>query len=170
KGQEGEREDKFFNLMWKGWLSPATPVLANTGTDRGRSISSSDGVGGDSVDSFYNALHAQFMLSKYGNGCSGFIGDIRPRGAAISKGGKASGVVPVIEDFALMASKISQGSSRRGATASYLPIDHGDFDELIDLLEHETDGLHIGWVVSDGFIAKLKTGDREANRRFQRAL
>lgn len=170
KGQEQEWEDKFFNLMWKGWLSPATPVLANTGTDRGMSISCSGGVVGDSVDSFYKALHEQAMLSKYGFGCSGYFGDIRPRGSAISKGGKASGVVPVIEDFALMASKISQGSSRRGATASYLPIDHGDFDELIDLLEHETDGLHIGWNVTDNFIAKLKSGDKEAERRFQRAL
>lgn len=169
-GQEKEWEEKFFNLMWKGWLSPATPVLANTGTDRGMPISCSGGVIGDSVDSFYKALHEQAMLSKYGFGCSGYFGDIRPRGSNISRGGKASGAVPVIEDFALMASKISQGSSRRGATASYLPLDHGDFDELIDLLEHETDGLHIGWVVSDGFIAKLKTGDKEANRRFQRAL
>lgn len=170
KGQEQEWEDKFFNLMWNGWLSPATPVLANTGTDRGMSISCSGGVVGDSVDSFYKALHEQAMLSKYGFGCSGYFGDIRPRGSAISKGGKASGAVPVIEDFALMASKISQGSSRRGATASYLPLDHGDFDELIDLLEHETDGLHIGWNVTDNFIAKLKSGDKEAERRFQRAL
>lgn len=170
RGKESEWEQKFFNLMWKGWLSPATPVLANTGTDRGMPISCSGGVVGDSVDSFYKALHEQAMLSKYGFGCSGYFGDIRPRGSAISKGGKASGAVPVIEDFALMASKISQGSSRRGATASYLPLDHGDFDELIDLLEHETDGLHIGWNITDNFIARLKSGDKEAERRFQRAL
>lgn len=169
-GQEKEWEDKFFNLMWKGWLSPATPVLANTGTNRGMNVSCSGGYVGDSIDSFYSALHEQAMLSKYGFGCSGYFGDIRPRGSLISRGGQASGSVPVIEDFALMASKVSQGSNRRGATASYLPIDHGDFDELVDLLEHQPDGLNIGWVVNDGFIAKLKTGDKEAERRFSRAL
>ena len=30
---------KFFDYMWKGWLCLATPVLANTGTDRGLPIS-----------------------------------------------------------------------------------------------------------------------------------
>lgn len=169
-GVEQEWEEKFFNLMWKGWLSPATPVLANTGTTRGMPISCSGGYVGDSIDSFYSSLHEQAMLSKYGFGCSGYFGDVRARGSLISKGGQASGAVPVIEDFALMASRVSQGSNRRGATASYLPIDHGDFNELADLLEHKPDGLNIGWVVDDGFIAKLKIGDKEANQRFQRAL
>lgn len=169
-GAEKEWEDKFFNLLWKGWLSPASPVLSNCGTTRGLTISCSGGYVGDSIDSFYKSMHEQAMLSKYGFGCSGYFGDIRPRGSAISGGGKSSGVVPVIEDFALMASRVSQGSNRRGATASYLPIDHGDFDELIDLVEAKPDGLNIGWVINDGFIAKLKTGDVEANRRFSRAL
>lgn len=169
-GKEAEWEEKFFNLMWKGWLSPASPVLANTGTTRGLNVSCSGGYVADSIDGFYTALHEQAMLSKYGFGCSGYFGDIRPRGSAISDGGKADGVVPVIEDFAMMASKVSQGSNRRGSTASYLPIDHGDFDELADLLESQPDGLNIGWNVSDSFIAKLKLGDKEAHRRFSRAI
>src|SRR5690625_4632380 len=170
EGQEEEWEGRFFNLLWKGWLSPSSPVLANTGTDRGLNVACSGNYVPDSIDGFYSALHEQAVLSKWGFGCSGYFGDIRPRGSLISVGGKASGVVPVIEDFAIMASKISQGSSRRGSTASYLPIDHQDFDELIDLLEHQPDGLDIGWNVSDGFIAKLLTGDKEAERRLSRAL
>lgn len=169
-GREDEWCDKFFNLMWKGWLSPSSPVLSNCGTTRGLTVSCSGGVVSDSIDGFYSAMHEQAMLSKHGFGCSGYFGDIRPRGSAISVGGKASGAVPVISDFALMASRVSQGSNRRGATASYLPIDHGDFDELVDLVEAEPDGLNVGWVVTDNFIAKLKIGDEEANRRFSRAL
>ncbi|HLS54321.1 MAG TPA: ribonucleotide reductase N-terminal alpha domain-containing protein, partial [Tissierellaceae bacterium] len=169
-GEEEYWEGKFFEVLWKGWLSPASPVLSNVGTDRGLPISCSGGYVGDSVDEFYTSLHEQAVLSKWGFGCSGYFGDIRPRGSAISIGGKASGAVPVIEDFAIMASKISQGSNRRGATASYLPIDHGDFDELVDMLEQSPDGLNIGWNVSDDFLSKLKAGDAEANRRFSRAL
>lgn len=169
-GREKEWEEKFFNIMWKQALSPASPVLSNTGTDRGMSISCSGGYIGDSIDSFYRSLHEQAMLSKHGFGCSGYFGDIRPRGSIISVGGQADGVVPVIEDFATMTARVSQGSNRRGATASYLPIEHRDFDELIDLLEHEPDGLNIGWVVDDGFVAKLLSEDKEANRRFQRAV
>lgn len=169
-GSEKEWENKFFDLMWKGWLSPATPVLANCGTDRGMTVSCSGGYIGDSIDSFYTNLHEQAVLSKYGFGCSGHFSHIRPRGSSISVGGKASGVVPVILDFSTMASKVSQGSSRRGSTASYLHIDHGDFDELIDVLESEPDGLNIGWIVTDDFITRLKANDQDAQRRFNRAL
>lgn len=169
-GHENEWETKFFNLLWRGWLSPASPVLSNTGTTRGMPVSCSGGYVGDSIDGFYSSLHEQAILSKYGFGCSGYFGDVRARGSAISVGGKASGTVPVIEDFAIMASKVSQGSSRRGSTASYLPIDHGDFEELADLLLAEPDGLNIGWNVSDNFIARLKAGDEEAHKRFSRAL
>lgn len=169
-GQEEEWEEKFFNLMWKGWLSPATPVLSNCGTDRGLTVSCSGQYVGDSVDSFYKNRHESAMLGKYGFGCSGYFGDVRARGSNISVGGKASGAVPVILGFSQDAAEISQGSQRRGSTASYLPIEHGDFDELIDYLEAKPDGLNIGWVVDDGFVAKLKSGDAEANRRYSRAL
>lgn len=169
-GHEKEWEKKFFDLMWKGWLSPSTPVLANCGTDRGMTVSCSGGYIGDSIDSFYTNLHEQAILSKYGFGCSGHFSDVRPRGSSISVGGKASGAVPVILDFSTMASKVSQGSSRRGSTASYLHIDHGDFDELVDVLEAEPDGLNIGWIVTDDFITRLKANDQDAQRRFNRAL
>lgn len=163
-------EEEFFDLLWKGWLSPSSPILANTGTTRGLTVACSGGYVPDSIEGFYEALKEQAILSKHGFGCSGYFGDVRPRGAAISVGGKASGTVPVIEDFALMASKVSQGSQRRGSTASYLPIDHGDFYELSDLLLAQPDGLNIGWVVSDSFIAKLKAGDKDAGERFTRAI
>jgi len=169
-GKEVEWEEKFFNLLWRGWLSAATPVLSNCGTDRGLTVSCSGQYVADSVDSFYKNRHESAMLGKYGFGCSGYFGDIRARGSNISVGGQASGVVPVIMGFSQDAAEISQGSQRRGSTASYLPIEHGDFDELVDTLEATPDGLNIGWVVSDGFIAKLKSGDEDANRRFTRAL
>lgn len=160
----------FFDIMWWGWFSPATPVLSNTGTDKGLNVSCSGQYVGDNVDSFYQNLHESAMLSKMGFGCSGYFGDIRPRGAAISRGGKASGPVPVIKDNSQMAAQISQGGNRRGATASYLDIDHPDFFELQELLESKPDGLNIGWVVTDAFIDRLKRGDKDANDRFTAML
>lgn len=161
---------RFFEIMWKQWLSPSSPILANTGTNRGFIVSCSGQKIGDSVDSFYANLHESAMLSKYGFGCSADFSDVRARGTDISAGGKASGVVPVIQDFATMASKISQGSQRRGSIASYLPLDHGDFWELIELLESEPDGLNIGWIVTDSILARLKAGDHEMNDRLSRVL
>lgn len=163
-------EPKFFEILWKGWLSPASPVLANVGTDRGLPVSCSGQFIGDSVDSFYANLHESAMLSKMGFGCSGDFSSIRPRGSSISIGGEASGVVPVIKDFATMASNVSQGSQRRGSFASYLRMDHGDFDELLDLLESEPDGLNIGWTVTDSILDRLKAGEQNMNDRFSRTL
>lgn len=163
-------EGKFFELFWKGWLSASTPVLANMGTDRGLPVSCSGQYIEDSISGFYEALTETAVLSKNGFGTSGYLGDIRPRGAAISKGGKASGVLPVLKDFVQCSRNVSQGSSRRGAWAGYLPIEHGDFWEVAGHIEAHPDDLNIGWLVTDSFIEKLNCGDEDATNRFQTAM
>lgn len=163
-------KDKFFELLWNGWLSPSTPVLANTGTRRGLPVSCSGGYIGDSIHGFYSARMEGALLTKHGFGTSGYLGDIRPRGAAISSGGKASGVLPVIKGFVQDSRDVSQGGVRRGSWAGYLPITHGDFDELANYVERETDDLNIGWNVTDEFVTALQNGDKEAIRRFAKAL
>lgn len=162
--------DKFFQLMWKGWLSPSTPVLANTGTERGLPVSCSGNYVGDSIDSFYASRRETALLTKYGFGTSAYLGDIRSRGSGISSGGKASGVLPVLKGFVQDSRDVSQGNTRRGSWAGYLPIDHGDFDEVVGFLEKEPDDVNIGWNISDDFVAKLSEGDSDARRRFSRAL
>ena len=165
-----EWEKRFFDLLWNGWLSPSTPVLANTGTDRGMPVSCSGGYVEDSVDGFYNSRREAALLTKYGFGTSGYLGDIRPRGTPISSGGKASGVVPVLQGFVQDSRDVSQGGVRRGSWAGYLPIDHGDFFEVARLIENEPDDLNIGWNISDDFVARLEAGDNEASERFATAL
>lgn len=166
----GDFEKKFFDMLWNGWLSCSTPVLSNMGTTRGMPVSCEGAYVEDSVDGFYSALHEQAVLSKHGFGTSVYLGDIRPRGTPISVGGKASGVMPVIKNFIQMSRDVSQGSNRRGAIASYLPIEHGDFWEVVEYLEHEPDDLNLGWNISDEFIEKLNLGDEEAHKRFKRVL
>lgn len=168
-GEEKEWEEKFFNEMWDGILSPATPVLANTGTTRGKNVSCSGAFVEDSVQSFYENLTEMALLSKNGFGTSGDFSSVRPRGSKVSTGGLASGVVPVIDDFFTAASKIAQGN-RRGAFAAYLDIEHDDWDEAIDFLMENPDGKNFGWTVRDSFIESLKNGCKEANRRFTKAL
>lgn len=161
---------KFFDLLWKGWLSPSTPVLANTGTVRGLPVSCSGGYVPDSIDGFYTHRREVALLTKHGFGTSGYLGDIRPRGADISIGGKASGVMPVLKGLVQDCRDVSQGGVRRGSYAGYLGIDHGDFDELVNYLEKEPDDLNVGWIVTDNFNAKLEQGDADSRRRFGKAL
>lgn len=170
KGREAEWEEKFFREMWDGILSPASPALANTGTDRGMMVSCSGQVVDDTVDSFYTALRETALLSKQAFGTSADFSAIRPRGSAITGGGSANGPVHVIDDFFTCASKVSQGGNRRGSLAAYLDIEHPDWDEAIDSLLASPNGKNYGWVVRDSFVEALAAGEPEANRRFQKAL
>ena len=167
---EAQAYDKFMELMWNRWVSLSTPVYANMGTNRGMSVSCSGSVIGDSIDSFYSVLHETAMLTKNGFGTSAYMGDIRPRGSSISVGGKSSGVVPVFTQYVDTMRKVAQGTARRGAWAAYLPIDHGDFDELVDHVAANPDDANVGWNISDNFISKLNAGDQEAIRRYQKAM
>lgn len=167
---EAEAEQKFFELLWKGWLSPSTPVLANMGTTRGMPVSCSGTVAEDSVDGFYTNLHEVAMLTKHGFGTATDLSAIRPRGSNISVGGKASGILPVVKEHVNAMRSIAQGTARRGAWACYLDIEHGDFYELLDHLSAEGDDLNIGWTVKQSFIDRLNKGDSEAVNRFQKAM
>ncbi len=167
---EAEAEDKFFNLLWNGWLSPSTPVLANMGTDRGMPVSCSGTVVDDSVNGFYKNLHEVAMLTKYGFGTASDLSHIRPRGAKISVGGKASGVLPVIKEHVNAMRNIAQGTARRGAWAAYLDIEHGDFHEVVNYLMAEPDDFNIGWTIKDSFVERLNKGDTDALTRFQKAM
>lgn len=167
---ENVAEAKFFDLLWNGWLSPSTPVLANMGTNRGLPVSCSGGYIHDSINGFYSSRHETAMLTKNGFGTSAYLGSIRPRGSDISVGGKASGVVPVFKGFVQDMRDVAQGTARRGAWAGYLEIDHDDFDELVDHITAEPDDANVGWIITDAFLNKLRAGDEEAIRRYQKAM
>lgn len=165
-----DAEEKFFNLMWSGKLAPSTPVMANMGSDRGCPVSCSGNYVPDNVDGFYTSLREIALLSKHGFGTSGHMSDVRPRGSDISIGGKASGITPVLNSHVQVARDVSQGSSRRGAYAAYIDIEHPDFYEVIDGLVTSPDDKNIGWIVCDSFIDKLNSGCPDSLSRYQKTL
>ena len=169
EGQE-HWEQKFFDVLWKGWVACSTPLLANMGTDRGCPVSCAGSVIDDSIEGFYDAYREIAILTKQGFGTATDLSAIRKRGSPISAGGKASGVLPVIKHFVQDMRDVAQGSSRRGAWAGYLDIQHGDFWEVVQYLEEQPDDLNIGWIINDKFIAKLQKGNKEAVKRYQRAM
>lgn len=160
-------EGEFFKLIWNGWLSCSTPVLSNMGTNRGMPVSCSGQVIPDSIHGFYSVLHDAAILSKNGFGTSGYLGKIRPRGSKISKGGTAQGVLPVLQDFVTMSSKVSQGGTRRGSWAGYLPIAHDDFQEAYDFIKDQPDEVNIGWNWYDKDIKAMNDREAEIDRRFK---
>ncbi len=161
--------DKFYDLMWKGWLSPATPVF-NMGTNKGCPVSCSGSYISDSVYGFYEDRLQTAILSQKGFGTSGYLGDVRPRGTSVSSGGRADGIVPVLRGHIQAARDISQGTARRGAWAGYVPIDHDDFWEVCNYVAQNPDDCNIGWCVSANFVGSLNAGDLDSVNRYQRAL
>ncbi len=102
-------EKAFFDVMWKGWLSPATPELSNMGTDRGMSVSCSGSHMDDSIEGFYETRKEIALMTKEGFGCSTCMDPIRPRGAPISKGGTASGIMQPMGGIVQDMKEVSQG-------------------------------------------------------------
>jgi ribonucleoside-diphosphate reductase alpha chain len=96
-----ELEDKFFNLLWNGWLIPSTPVMANFGTDMALPISCFGGKVGDSLYDINVKNMEMAMLSKYGGGTAYDFSDIRPIGSKIKdgRGGTSDGIIPFIKQF-----------------------------------------------------------------------
>ena len=163
--------NKFFDLMWTGKLSPSTPVMSNTGTSRGMSVSCAGNYIGDSIESFYEGNTEIAVLSKNGFGTASYLGDIRPRGARIkSTGAKADGVVPVFDTYVDTKTKVSQGSSRRGEWAGYLDVSHKDFWELTGYLQKNPASANIGWVFEREDKEKLEAGDEEMIKRWEEIL
>lgn len=169
---EAEAEGKFFDLMWNNWLSLSTPIMSNMGTDRALPVSCSGGVVDDSINGFYKNRYETAILTKHGFGTSAYLGAIRPRGTPYGKDkkGTASGIWPVFKGHAQDMIDVAQGSTRRGAWAGYLEIDHNDFDEVYDHIYNDPDGMNVGWIITDAFLKRLQSGDTDAVRRYQRCL
>lgn len=170
KNYGGNWEDVFFQTIWKGHLALSSPVLANGGTDRGSPVSCSGAYVDDSIQGFYNSRYETALLTKEGFGTSAYLGDVRPRGSVISKGGKATGSWPVFQGFTQDSKDVSQAGIRRGSWAGYIEIDHEDFDEWSDNLHKNPQGMNVGWIITKSFINKCEEGDEDSLRRFQKAL
>ena len=153
--------DKFYYYMSEGYYSLASPVWSNFGKKRGLPISC---FGSHIDDDIGNILYTQSevgMMSKLGGGTSGYFGKIRGRGAAIKNNGEASGAVHIVRSFESMVDVVSQGSVRRGRFSPYLPIDHPD---AMEFLEIGTEGNPIqelthGVTVTNDWMQSMIDGD-----------
>lgn len=122
---------QFKENFQKGWYSFSTPIWTNFGNDRGLPISCFGSYIGDSMDSIAFTWSEVCMMTKHGGGTSGFFGDLRSRGAKIRQNGESSGSVHFMQAFDNLINVVSQGKTRRGNFAAYLPIDHKDIEEFL---------------------------------------
>lgn len=171
-----ELAEKFFEYIWNGWLNLASPVLSNTGTDRGLPISCFGIDVGDSIQEIGAKNLEMMLLAKHGGGVGIGINMIRPAGAKITGNGTSDGVVPFCKIYDSTILATNQGSVRRGAASVNINIDHGDFEEWLEIREPKGDvnrqslNLHQCAVVGDKFMRKLEEGDSSARRKWGKLL
>ena len=167
-----EMADKFMKYIWKGWLNLASPVLSNTGTERGLPISCFGIDVADSINDIGGKNLELMLLAKHGGGVGICHNQIRPAGSEITDNGTSDGVVPFIKinDSTILAT--NQGAVRRGAASTNLSIEHGDFWEWLEIREPKGDihrqclNTNQCVIVGDKFMRRVMEGDLEARKRF----
>ena len=160
---------RIYNYISSLWFMPATPILSNGGNDRGLPISCFLNEAGDSLDSILDLWSENVWLAAKGGGIGSYWGNLRSIGEKIGRVGKTSGIIPFIKVMDSLTMAISQGSLRRGSAACYLPIDHPEIEEFIEM-RRPTGGdpnrkalnLHHGILVSDAFMRAVETNSQWA--------
>ena len=171
-----ELEDVFFEYIWNGWLCLASPVLSNTGTDRGLPISCFGIDVADSIIDIGEKNLEMMLLAKHGGGVGIGINQIRPAGAEIKGNGTSDGVVPFCKIYDSTILATNQGSVRRGAASVNINIEHPDFEEWVEIREPKGDvnrqslNLHQCAVVGDKFMRRLESGDSKARAKWGKLL
>jgi len=164
--------DKFYDYMGKGYFSLSSPVWANYGIERGLPVSCFGSYIEDDIGSILYTHAENGMLMKGGGGTSGYFGELRHRGAPITNSGESNGSVHFMQMFDTLANVISQGNVRRGYFSAYLPIEHPDADEFLDIGTegNPIQGLTTGITVSSEFINRVFKGEKEARRLWAKVL
>ena len=158
---------RIYNYISDLWLMPSTPILSNGGTERGLPISCFLNEASDSLSGILDLWSENVWLAAKGGGIGSYWGNLRSIGEKIGRVGKTSGIIPFIKVMDSLTMAISQGSLRRGSAACYLPIDHPEIEEFIEMRRptggdpnRKTLNLHHGVLVSDSFMRAVETDDQ----------
>ena len=157
---------KFYKYLSKGFYSLSTPIITNFGNGRGLPVSCYNSHIDDTMESILYKASEVGIMSKLGGGTSGYFGDLRPRGASISVGGESSGAVHFMEIYDKIANVVNQGSARRGSFAAYLPVEHKDVEEFLQIRSegHPIQNMSIGVTIGDEWMNSMIEGDKDKRK------
>ena len=167
-----ELKEAFKEMIVKGWISFSSPVWANMGTQRGLPISCFNVHVPDSIEGITHKMGEVIMQTKIGGGTSGYFGELRHRGTAVTDNGKSSGAVSFMKLFDTSMDVVSQGGVRRGAFAAYLDIDHDDIEEFLQIRDigNPIQNLFMGVCVPDYWMHEMIEGDTDKRRVWAKVL
>ena len=170
-GDDEAHAQRLYDYISRLWFMPSTPILSNGGTDRGLPISCFLNEADDSLSEIVDLWNENVWLASRGGGIGSYWGNLRSIGERVGQNGKTSGIVPFIRVMDSLTLAISQGSLRRGSAAVYLPIDHPEIEEFVEI-RRPTGGdpnrkalnLHHGILISDAFMRAVERDEEWALR------
>ena len=167
-----ELKESFVEMIERGWMSISSPIWANMGTERGLPISCFNVHVPDHIEGITHKLGEVIMQTKIGGGTSGYFGELRERGSAVTDNGKSSGAVSFMKLFDTAMDTISQGGVRRGAFAAYLDIDHPDIEEFLKIksIGNPIQNLFTGVCVPDYWMQEMIDGDTDKRHVWAKVL
>ncbi|MCO5249252.1 MAG: ribonucleoside-diphosphate reductase subunit alpha [Chitinophagales bacterium] len=167
-----ELKEKFIEIIENGWMSLSSPIWANMGTERGLPISCFNVHVPDYIEGITHKLGEVIMQTKIGGGTSGYFGELRGRGTAVTDNGQSSGAVSFMKLFDTAMDTISQGGVRRGAFAAYLDIDHPDIEEFLNIKDigSPLQNLFFGVCVPDYWMQEMIDGDMDKRSLWAKVL
>ncbi len=167
-----ELQERFADIIYKGWMSCSSPIWSNLGTSRGLPISCFGCNIPDSIEGITTKLGEVMMQTKHGGGTSAYFGNLRGRGASITNNGKSSGSVSFMKLFDSVMDTVSQGATRRGSFAAYLDIDHPDINEFLQIKDigNPIQNLFYAVCVPDYWMQEMIDGDVEKRKIWAKVL
>ena len=168
-GDDAAHAQRIYDYISRLWFMPATPVLSNGGTTRGLPISCFLNEASDSLDGIVGLWNENVWLAAKGGGIGSYWGNLRGIGEKVGRNGKTSGVIPFIRVMDSLTLAISQGSLRRGSAACYLPVNHPEIEEFLEM-RRPTGGdpnrkalnLHQGVLIPDAFMRAVEADEEWA--------
>ena len=163
---------KFTDYMALGFYSLSSPIWSNFGRKRGLPISCFGSYISDTMESILGKIAEVGIMTKHGGGTSAYFGLVRGRGTPISGGGESTGSVHFMELYNKLMNVVSQGNVRRGSFAAYLPIDHKDIEEFLDIRSegHDIQEMSFAVCVSDEWMKSMIEGDKEKRRIWSKVI
>ena len=164
--------DKFENYVARGFYSLSSPIWSNFGRERGLPISCFGSYVSDTMEGIMEKAAEIAIMTKHGGGTSAYFGDVRGRGEPISCGGESTGSVHFMELFNKLMNVVSQGNVRRGSFAAYLPIDHKDIEEFLQIRSegHDIQELSFAVTVSDEWMKAMVEGDKDKRKIWSKVI
>lgn len=164
--------EKFENYLSRGFYSLSSPIISNFGRTRGLPISCFGSYVSDTMESILGKVAEVGVMTKHGGGTSAYFGSVRGRGTPISCGGESTGSVHFMELYNKLMNVVSQGNVRRGSFAAYLPIDHKDIEEFLEIRSegHDIQEMSFGVCVSDEWMKAMVGGDKDKRKIWAKVL